>query len=163
MVNTVWKGRTLVLNSKIADATTHTGSVRVLLVDDFAIFRSLVAEILNKQPEYHIVGEAGDGLEAVKKAKELQPDLVVLDIGLPELSGIEVARRIRVCSPGSAIVFLTSNNDLELARAGLGIGARGYVLKIDVVTELVVAAKEALLGKWFLSRRLQEASGNQDR
>src|SRR5271169_1891148 len=123
MVITVWKGRTLVLDLKLADARTRTGPVHVLLVDDFEIFRTLVAEILNKQPWYQIVGEAADGLDAVKKAEELQPGLVVLDMGLPGLNGLEVARRIRLCSPESTILFLTANNDPELARAAFASGA----------------------------------------
>jgi len=154
MVNAVCKGRPLVLNSKPADSGTAT--VRILLVDDFQLFRGLVSSILGKEPGYQVVGEAADGVEAVQRATELKPDLVVLDIGLPELNGIEVARRIRRSSPDSTILFLTANSDPGVAWEALNTGARGYVLKVDAATELVEAAKEVLSGKEFVSRRLRD-------
>lgn len=132
-----------------------TGLARILVVDDVEPFRALVCSILKKQPRYQIVGEAADGLEAVEQARETHPDLVVLDMGLPGLMGCEVARRIRFFSPASAILFLTANNDPELARYVLDAGAMGYVLKIDVVTELVSAAKQILSGNRFVSSRLR--------
>jgi len=141
------------LNSKAADP--GTASARVLVVDDLDLFRTLVSSILTPEAGYQIVAEATDGLAAVQRASELKPDLVVLDLGLPELNGMEAARRIRRCSPSSTILFLTENNDPELAREALNAGARGYVLKVDVVAELAKAAKEVLAGNWFISRRLQ--------
>jgi DNA-binding NarL/FixJ family response regulator len=129
--------------------------VRILLVDDFDPCRTLVSLILQDQPGYHIIGEAADGAEAVHTAEELNPDLVVLDMGLPGLDGIEVARQIRNCSPGSTILFLTGNHDPEIARQALYAGARGYVHKFDVVAELAAAAKAVLSGQRFASRRFR--------
>ncbi len=130
-------------------------TVRILLVDDFEPCRTLVSLILQDQPGYQIVGEAADGLEAVQRALELNPDLVVLDMGLPGLNGIEVARQIRNCSPGSTILFLTGNHDPEIARQALYAGARGYVHKFDVVAELAAAANAVLSGERFVSRRFR--------
>jgi DNA-binding NarL/FixJ family response regulator len=153
MVNAVSNGRASVLNSKREDPGTVT--VRILLVDDFEPCRTLVSLILKDQPGYQIVGEAADGLEAVQRALELNPDLVVLDMGLPGLNGIEVARQIRNCSPGSTILFLTGNHDPEIARQALYAGARGYVHKFDVVAELAAAANAVLSGERFVSRRFR--------
>jgi len=111
------------LNSKCE--ASEKASVRILLVDDFEQFRTLVSSILTKQPGYQVVGEAADGLEGVLLAKELKPDLVVLDMQLPKLNGIEVARQIRRCSPDSTILFLTGNSDPELVREALLASATG--------------------------------------
>ena len=157
-MNALGEGWIAGLESK-REGEAGTALVRILVVDDLEPFRSLVSSILTKQAGYHIVGEAADGLEAVRRARETHPDLVVLDMGLPGLMGSEVARRIRLFSPGSAILFLTANNDPELARYVLDAGAMGYVLKIDVVTELAPAAKEILSGNRFVSRRLRDKEG----
>jgi len=82
-------------------------TVRILVVDDFERFRQFVVELLGKRPELQVVGEASDGLEALQKAIELRPDLILLDIGLPSLNGIEVARQMRSFVPDSKIIFLT--------------------------------------------------------
>jgi DNA-binding NarL/FixJ family response regulator len=153
MMNSVIEGRICVLNSEQDDL--KTALVSVLLVDDFEPCRNMVALILKEESGYEIVGQAADGLEAVQKAEEFKPDLVVLDIGLPEINGIEVARRIRRCSPDSTILFLSGNSDPEVAREALRTGARGYLHKFDLVLELAAAAKTVLSGKQFVSRRLR--------
>jgi two-component system, NarL family, nitrate/nitrite response regulator NarL len=158
MMNSVIEGRASVLNAKRENKGTAV--VRILLVDDFEPCRILVSLILQDQPGYQIVGEAADGPEAVQTAEDLNPDLVVLDIGLPGLNGIEVARQIRSCSPGSTILFLTGNHDPEIARQGLYAGARGCVHKFDVVAELAAAAKAVLSGKRFVSRRFRSLGVN---
>lgn len=129
--------------------------MRILLVADFEPCRTLVSLILQEQPGYRIVGGAADGLEAVQTTDDLNPDLVVLDTGLPGLNGIEAARQIRSRSPGSAILLLTVNHDLEMARQALCAGARGYVHKFDVVADLAAAAKAVLSGKRFVSRQFR--------
>lgn len=106
-------------------------SIRVLVVDDNEPWRRKVCSILQKQPELRVVAEIADGLEAVQKAKELQPDLILLDIGLPNINGLEVASRIRQVASGAKILFLTNNMDKDIVRAALGTGAQGYVLKTD--------------------------------
>ena len=128
--------------------------VRILLVDDFEGFRSFTSSLLRKQPGFQIVGDVLDGPEAVQKAEELKPDLVVLDIGLPKLNGIEAARQIRAVSPESKILFLTGNDDPEVAREALDTGATGYVAKSDAAVELLSAVEAVLLGKQYISKRL---------
>jgi two-component system nitrate/nitrite response regulator NarL len=90
-------------------------------------------------------------LEAVQKAEELQPDLILLDIGLPNLNGLEVANRVRQVAPDSPIIFLTQNNDKTTVRAALNSGARGYVLKTDAGSELLTAVARVLEGDNFVS------------
>jgi DNA-binding NarL/FixJ family response regulator len=102
-----------------------------------------------------VIAEASDGPEALQKAEELKPDLIVLDIGLPKLNGIEVALRIRQVSPSSKIVFLSHNNDLDVVRAALSTGARGYVHKTDAGSELLPAVYAVLRGKQFVSNSVK--------
>lgn len=126
--------------------------VRILLVDDFVPFRSLVSSMLGKQTGLEVIGVAPNGLEAVQQAKKLQPDLVLLDIGLPKLNGIAAARQIGLVSPKSKILFLSSNSSPEVAREALYSGGRGYVLKGEITDELLLAAVYAvLIGRRFLS------------
>jgi len=124
-------------------------------VDDFKDWRRQVRLLLQARPEWQVVAEASDGSEAIQKAEELKPDLVVLDIGLPKLSGIETARRIRQLSPSSKIVFLSQNNDLDVVRAALGTGAQGYVVKTDAQRELLSAVDSVLRGKQFVSSSIK--------
>jgi len=128
-----------------------TLSVRVLMVDDFEPYRCLVASVLRKEPELQILCEVSDGLEAVQKAKELQPDLILLDIELPNLNGIEALSRIRQVSPNAKIIFLTQNSDKEVVAAALITGAHGYVLKTDAGSELLTAVAAVLRGDEFIS------------
>ena len=125
--------------------------VRILVVDDFEPFRSMVSSMLGKQPGLEVVGLVSDGQKAVQQAEELQPDLIILDISLPSLNGIEAARQIRVVSPGSIILFLSANSSPEVALEALRTGARGYVLKAEVETELLVAVHAVLRGNRFMS------------
>ena len=103
-----------------------------------------------------MIAEASDGSEAVQKAEKLKPHLIVLDIGLPKLNGIEAARKIRQLSSSSKIVFLSLNKDLEVVRAALSTGALGYVLKTDAQSELLPAVDAALRGKQFVSSSLKD-------
>ncbi|HET6178781.1 MAG TPA: response regulator transcription factor [Candidatus Sulfotelmatobacter sp.] len=135
-------------------------AIRVLVVEDFEPFRQFIASELAKMPDLQVVGEASDGLEAVEKAQELRPDLILLDIGLPGLSGIEVEKRLCRLVPSARILFLSQNNDAELVRAVLGNGARGYVLKVNAGKELLLAIKVILRGEKFVSSgiRWQDSS-----
>jgi DNA-binding NarL/FixJ family response regulator len=116
----------------------------ILVVDDFEPWRSTVREILQARPEWTIVSEACDGLEAVQKATALQPDIILLDFGLPTLNGIEAAKLIQQRCPESRIIFLTANTDKEIMSEALGIPRARYIQKINVVTELLDAISAAL-------------------
>jgi DNA-binding NarL/FixJ family response regulator len=111
--------------------------------------------VLQARPEWQVIAEASDGLEAVEKAQGVKPDLILLDIGLPQLNGIEAARRIQRLSPSSKIIFLSQNNDLDIVRAALSTGARGYVRKTDVKKELIPAMEAVLRGEQFVSSSLK--------
>ena len=108
-----------------------TSSVRVLVVEDSEPFLKFFCSTLGQRAELQIIGEVTDGLQAVQKAEELQPDLIVLDIGLPTLNGIEAARRIRKLSPQSKIIFLTQESSADVVQEALSTGARGYVVKTN--------------------------------
>src|SRR6267143_4944642 len=135
--------------------------IKVLIVDDYEDWRRTVRLLLYERPELQVISEVSDGVEAVQKAGELKPDLIVLDIGLPKLNGIEAARRIRQLAPNSKIVFLTQNNDLDVVRAALDTGALGYVHKASARKELLQAVDAALEGKQFVDSSLKgyEPSG----
>jgi DNA-binding NarL/FixJ family response regulator len=126
-------------------------TVRILVVDDVVLFRQFVVELLEKRPELQVVGEASDGLEAIQKAIELRPDLILLDIGLPSLNGIEVARQMRSLVPESKIIFLTQESSADVVQEALGLGARGYVVKIKALVDLFAAVEAVLLGMTFVS------------
>jgi DNA-binding NarL/FixJ family response regulator len=114
-------------------------TVRVLVVDDSEPWRRQVCSLLETRPEYRVVAEVADGLEAVHEAQLLKPDLILLDIGLPSLNGLEAANRSRQVTPDASIVFLTQNNDRDVKRAAMSTGAQGYVLKADAWAELFTA------------------------
>ena len=119
---------------------------RVLVVDDFDEWRRFVGSKLHQEPRVEIVGEASDGLEALEKTKKFQPDLIVLDVGLPKLNGIEVARRILRSSPNTRIIFLSENRSDEIAEAALSTGAAAYVIKSDAGTDLMPAMEAVFQG-----------------
>ncbi|HEX4920087.1 MAG TPA: response regulator transcription factor, partial [Candidatus Bathyarchaeia archaeon] len=123
------------------------------MVEDSDPFRKFICSTLGKRPELQIVGEVSDGLEAVQKAEELQPDLIVLDIGIPSLNGIEAARRIRRLSTKSKILFVSQESSADVVREALGTGARGYVVKTDAGIELLEAVDAVLRTEQFVGRR----------
>ena len=137
-----------------AVAALQRRSIRVLVVDDFAPWRRITHTLLRNKPELKVVSEVSDGLEAVQKARELKPDLILLDIGLPKLSGIAAARQIRDLSPKSIILFVSENYSADIAREALSTGGRGYVIKSDAGSELLTAVAAVMDGKQFVSARL---------
>ena len=126
-------------------------AVRILVVDDFETFRQFVVELLGKRPELQVVGEASDGLEALQMAVELRPDLILLDIGLPSLNGIEVARQMRGLVPESKIIFLSQESSADVVQEALSLSARGYVTKTKAPADLFAAVEAVLSGKTFVS------------
>ena len=135
-------------------AALEGSTTRILVVDDFEPWRRFVSTTLQKQLTLQLIGEAVDGLEAVQKAQQLQPDLILLDIGLPTLNGIEAARRIRELSPKSKILFVSENRSWDIVEESLRTGAGGYVVKSDASDELLPATKAVLAGKRFVSASL---------
>jgi DNA-binding NarL/FixJ family response regulator len=128
-------------------------SVRVLVAEDFEPFRRFLSSTLRYRPDLYIISEVSDGVEAILKAQELQPDLVLLDIGLPKLNGIEAARQIRNLSPRSKILFVSQESSADVVQEALNTGAEGYVVKTDAGSELSAAVNAVLLGGTFVSRR----------
>src|SRR6201984_429093 len=128
-----------------------TSSVRVLVVEDSEPFRRFICSMLGKRPELQIIGKVSDGLEAVQRGEELQPDLIILDIGLPTLNGIDAARRIRKVAPHSKILFLSQESSTDVAHEALDLGARGYVVKAHARREVLVAVEAVHQGRQFVS------------
>jgi DNA-binding NarL/FixJ family response regulator len=126
-------------------------SVRILVVEDFAPFRQIVATKLATRRDLQVICEVSDGPEAVRKAGELKPDLILLDIGLPSLNGIEVARQIRTLVPESKIIFLTQESSAEAVQEALRLGASGYVHKLKAGKDLFAAIEAAISGNQFVS------------
>ncbi len=124
------------------------------MVDDYEPFRRFVCSTLADSSEFQVIGEASDGLEAIRKAEELQPDLVVLDIGLPTLNGLDAARRISKVSPESKILFLTQEFSADVVQEALRFGALGYVVKTQAGTELLTALEAVCRGRQFVSSGL---------
>jgi len=132
----------------------NLSSVRILVVDDFPDWQRLVMEWLREHTHLQVIGVASDGLEAVLKAQQLQPDLILLDIGLPTLNGIEAARRIRELSPNAKILFLSQESDRAVAGAAINAGGHGYVVKSEAFNDLFPALQAVLLGNIFVSPAL---------
>src|SRR5215831_12361772 len=128
--------------------------VKVLVVDDFEPWCRLICSMLQKIAELQIVGEVSDGLEAVQRARQLQPDLIMLDAGLPGINGIEVATRIHQFLPTTKILFVSEDSSPEVAEAALSTGARGFVVKSDAGKDLLPAVEAVLRGGRFISSSL---------
>jgi DNA-binding NarL/FixJ family response regulator len=124
---------------------------RVLLADDHEEFLAVEVQLLELEPEFEVVRTARDGREALEQAARLSPDVVILDITMSKMDGIETARRLRAAGSGSKIVFLSVHGDPDYVRAGLAAGATGYVVKSRLASDLVPALREALAGRSFVS------------
>jgi DNA-binding NarL/FixJ family response regulator len=126
-------------------------TIRILVVEDFAPFRKFICSTLGKNPGLQIIGEGSDGQDAVQKAAELKPDLILLNIGLPKLNGLEAARRIRELSPNSRILFVSMVSAADVVQEALKTGAAGYVLKTTAGVDLLAAVEAVLEGRQFIS------------
>lgn len=133
-----------------------SASIGILLVDDVEPWRRLITSMFQKSPDLQIIGEVSDGLQAVQKAQELQPDLILLDIGLPKLNGIEAAQRIQQISPKSKILFLSQESSRDVVQGALSTGASGYVVKSDASRELLPAINAILRGEKFVGIRFRD-------
>ena len=136
--------------------------IRILLVDDFKPWRSFVLTMLEKEPAMLVVGTAMDGREAVERAENLQPDLILMDVSLPSLNGIESARQITRTVGKAKIIFLTQYRDPVVVQSAIAAGGQGYVVKIDAVAELAQAIEAVAQGRRYFSRGLLDSdiSGN---
>ena len=127
----------------------------MLVVEDHQTYREFVLSVLTTRPDFQVVAQAMDGTEAVRSAKEFRPDLILLDIGLPGLNGIDVARRVSLLSPESKILFVSQESSEEVVLAALDTGALGYVLKSDAARDLMPAINSALQGNRYISRSIR--------
>jgi DNA-binding NarL/FixJ family response regulator len=130
-----------------------SSSIRVMIVEDFEHFRRFVCSKLGQRSELRVVCEVSDGLEAVQKAEELQPDLILLDIGLPRMNGIEAARQIAKVSPRSRILFVSQESSADAVQGSFRAGASGYIVKTDAASELMPAVSAVLRGARFVGSR----------
>jgi len=125
-------------------------SVRILIVDDSRNWRRAVCSILQEHLDFIVICESSDGLDAVRKSEELQPDLILLDIGLPQLNGLEAARQIRTVAPRSRILFVSSYDYPDLLSEALQIGALGFVVKSNVARDLLPAIRTVMRDEQFI-------------
>jgi DNA-binding NarL/FixJ family response regulator len=132
---------------------------RTLIVEDHKDYCCFLQVTLQEKIQCQVIGHASDGLEAVRQAEEFQPDLILVDVGLPKLNGIEAARQIRKVAPNSKILFVSQNSSIEIVEAALQAGALGYLLKSDGA-ELPIAVETVLQGKQFLSASLAGRSSS---
>lgn len=126
----------------------------ILLVDDYAPWRRYITSKLEKVDELQVVCEVSDGLEAIEQSAKLQPDLILLDIGLPKLNGIEVIRRIRELAPKSKVLVVSQYAFVDVVQEALSVGALGYIDKSEAGNELLPALEAVIQGKKFVSSRL---------
>jgi DNA-binding NarL/FixJ family response regulator len=126
-------------------------SIRVLLADDHKLIRAGLVLVVQQQPDLIVIGEADDGRQAVQLVESLKPDVVVMDIGMPNLNGIEAARQITASRPDTAVVILSMHADEGYVLRALKAGARAYLLKDSATTDLVQAIRAVVEGKSFFS------------
>jgi DNA-binding NarL/FixJ family response regulator len=127
--------------------------LRILVVDDHDILRRSICTLLSGQPDFQVVCDAADGLQAVREAERLQPDVVVLDITMPKMGGFEAAVRIREVAPSAEIVFLSQHDSLDIIKEAFRHGARGYVVKSAASKELVAAVRTVSKKKRYVNAR----------
>ena len=132
-------------------------TIRILLADDHAVVRQGFKMILGAQPDMEIVGEAGNGREAVELVEQLKPDIVVMDVAMPELNGIEATRRMAENAPHARVLALSMHKDSVYVREILRAGARGYLLKDSVAADLVSAVRAIAAGEGYLSPAVSDA------
>jgi DNA-binding NarL/FixJ family response regulator len=148
---TVHDFRKFVVQLRYGSNERRMTPVRTLIVEDFEPFRRCVGSMLKQRPELEVVAEVEDGLAAVQMATDLEPELILLDLGLPKLNGMEAARQIRDIAPEAKILFLSQESTPEVVQGALALGGRGYVLKAFAQRDLLAAIDTVLQGNVFVS------------
>jgi len=124
-------------------------AIRILVVDDHPVVRHGLRNLLGEHPEWEIVDEAGDGIEAVEKADRLKPDVIVLDVSMPRMNGLEACRQIRKMVPQSEVLIVTQHDSPQMMREAMGAGARGYIVKSNAARDLLAAVEAVSEHKSF--------------
>lgn len=135
--------------------TEAHGTIRILLADDHGIVRSGLRMLVDRQPDMRVVGEAGDGIEAIALARALEPDVAVLDVAMPRIGGLEAAREMRALRPDMRVLMLSMHEDDDYFLQALAAGARGYVVKRAADTDLIRAIRTVAAGGTFVSGKRQ--------
>jgi DNA-binding NarL/FixJ family response regulator len=135
-------------------------ALRILVADDHAVVRQGICSLLKPHPGWEVCGEATDGRQAVEMSKTLKPDLVILDIGMPALNGLDATRQILRDNPDQRVLVLTVSDSEQLIREVLGAGARGFVLKSDAVKDLVAAVQALEHHRTYFATRVQNILDN---
>ena len=128
--------------------------IRILLADDHTVVRDGLRALLEKQPDMEVVGEAADGRDSVRLAEEQRPDVVMMDIAMPNMNGIEATRRIVTANPNTAVVILSMHSDESYVLRALKAGARGYLLKDSLRSDVIDAIRAVSQGRSFLARKV---------
>lgn len=134
-------------------------TIRILLVDDHPIVRQGLKTLLEGRAGWEVIGEASDGAEAVEKAKELNPDVMVLDVTMPRMNGLEACRVLRRQAPQLEILFVTQHDSPQMMREAMDAGARGYVVKSNAARDLLAAVEAVSQHRVFTALNVQEATG----
>jgi DNA-binding NarL/FixJ family response regulator len=128
--------------------------IQVLVVDDFLAWQDLIRRMFESQTDLKIQAIATDGLEAVQKATDLQPDVILMDISLPKMNGFEATRHIRLLSPTSRVLFVSEHRNFDFIEAAFQAGGLGYVLKSDACSDLLAGIRAVVRGQLFVSHSL---------
>jgi two-component system, NarL family, response regulator NreC len=131
-------------------------TIKVLIADDHQLFREGLVNLISSAPDIEVIGEAKDGLEATKKAKKLKPDLILIDIGMPNMNGIEATRLIKKDDPSIKIIAVSMHSDRQFVKGVLEAGADGYLLKNCTYRQLIDAVQSVVSGKKYLSDDITE-------
>jgi DNA-binding NarL/FixJ family response regulator len=136
-------------------------TVRILVVDDHPVVRQGLRALISSRPEWEIIDEAEDGIQAVERADRLQPDVVVLDVSMPKMDGLEACRRILRNAPKSEVLFVTQHDSPQMMREAMSAGAKGYIVKSDAARDLMAALEAVSQHKFFVAHNRGQAGSRE--